>query len=242
MRAHTIGAVPHLRRALATIALAGPLLLMVGSAQAATGNVKAVNFEFQPSSLTIKAGDVVHWSFSGETHTVTSGTPGAPDGRFDSGFKDPGGSFQVTFDRPGTFPFFCQIHSEQMFGTIVVTAGPTSTPAPTAKASPTAKPTAKLTERPTEEPTATATEAPSATRSAAPTATSTAAASPTAAPAEPSSGTSSTPGTTANPSPGPNPEPAAATGLNPLVVVGGAIVLGLLVAGGLVLARRRPRA
>ena len=104
------------------------LLATLGSVDAATVTVASVNFRFEPANRTVNAGDVVRWTFAGDPHTVTSGAPGAPDGRFDSGIKDPGGSFQVTFDSAGSFPYFCQIHPEEMFGTIVVRAGPAPTP------------------------------------------------------------------------------------------------------------------
>ncbi len=219
------------------------LLLGVGSVQAATRTVAAVNFEFQPASQAVNVGDVVRWTFAGDPHTVTSGTPGAPDGRFDSGIKNPGESFQVTFDTAGTYRYFCLIHPEQMTGTIVVRASTEPTPKPTAKPTPkpTAKPTARPTARPTTKPTAAPTVAPTAapTRSAAaslapppasPTATS------SGSPAPSSSAVGAVPPSAA-PSAGPGAGGAAA-GVDPVPIIAGIAVLGLLVVGGLALARR----
>ncbi len=221
------------------------LLLGVGLVQAATGTVAAVNFEFQPASRAVKEGDIVRWTFSGDPHTVTSGTPGYPDGRFDSGIVNPGGSFQVTFDAAGTYPYFCQIHPEQMIGTIVVTEGAAPTPAPTAKptAKPTARPTAKPTARPTAAPTVAATAAPTAPptpsatasespapRSASPTAP------PTGSPAASSSALGAVPPSAAPGEAGGDGETAAAG--DPIPIVVGVVVLGLLAAGGFALARR----
>jgi len=57
-------------------------------------------------------------------HSVTSGesdgTAGTPDGRFDSGFLEPGDTFTFTFTEAGTYPYFCLPHPF-MTGTITVT-------------------------------------------------------------------------------------------------------------------------
>ncbi|MDO8483864.1 MAG: plastocyanin/azurin family copper-binding protein [Candidatus Limnocylindrales bacterium] len=252
MAAHKIRRDRNRRSVLAATAIAGLMLLTIGSVNAATVTVAAVNFEFQPESRTVMAGDVVRWTFAGEPHTVTSGTPGAPDGGFDSGIKDPGGSFQLTFDSAGTFRYFCQIHSEQMVGTIVVSAAATPAPSPTPNASPTPKPTAKPTTRPTATPTAAptaATEAPTTSPSPAPTAEATKSpsvataaptTSPTASPGEAASG----PGAAVSGSPGPSVAPEggdAAAALDAAPILAGAIVVGLLVAGGVAAMRRGRR-
>jgi plastocyanin len=226
--------------------LAGGMLVAgIGTANAASVTVAAVNFEFRPETRSVGVGDTVRWTFAGDPHTVTSGSPGSPDGRFDSGIKDPGATYQVTFDTAGTFRYFCQIHPEQMTGTIVVSAGPAPTPKPTPK--PTAKPTARPTASPTARPTATATARPSPTNvpTASPTAAPTASASPSVtasvapsvepsrAPA-PSASSGQTPSPTAGPGTG-----QSAAGTDPLPIVLGIAVLAVLVAGGLALARRR---
>lgn len=229
--------------------LAGLLLLGISPVQAASVTVAAVNFEFQPASRAVKEGDIVRWTFSGDPHTVTSGTPGYPDGRFDSGIVNPGGSFQVTFDAAGTYPYFCQIHPEQMIGTIVVTEGAAPTPAPTAK--PTAKPTARPTAKPTARPTAAPTAAPTVAATAAPTAPPTPSATasespaprsasptapPTGSPAASSSALGAVPPSAAPGEAGGDGETAAAG--DPIPIVVGVVVLGLLAAGGFALARR----
>jgi plastocyanin len=54
-----------------------------------------------------------------EQHTIT-----ADDGSFDSGILNPGDTFSLTFDTPGTSAYYCQIHGGPggvgMAGTIVV--------------------------------------------------------------------------------------------------------------------------
>jgi plastocyanin len=79
------------------------------------------NIAFNPSSMTVTHGTTVTWmNKDGITHTVTSGTPGHPDGRFGSGNMAPGASFQFTFATAGTYPYYCSIHGAAMTGTIIV--------------------------------------------------------------------------------------------------------------------------
>ncbi len=42
-----------------------------------------------------------------------------PDGKFSSGILAPGDKFEVQFDTPGTFPYFCGVHNEEA-GQVVV--------------------------------------------------------------------------------------------------------------------------
>ena len=119
------------------------VLGVVGAAAvvAASVPVAAVNYEFNPSSITISVGDTVVWTMSGDGHTVRSGTVGADnighpsDGPLDSGFKGPGESYSFTFAEAGTYQYFCEIHPEQMTGTVTVVAAPASESPPSAIAS-----------------------------------------------------------------------------------------------------------
>ncbi len=87
----------------------------------ATAFVKASNFVFTPDTVTINVGDTVEWNNAGGFHNVV-----ADDGSFTSG--SPSGSAWtsiVTFDTPGTFPYFCEIHGEfGMTGVINVIVPP----------------------------------------------------------------------------------------------------------------------
>jgi len=76
---------------------------------------------YQPNPVNVKAGGVVTWNNDDTVvHTVTSGT-GLQDphlgNQFDSGLL--GGHFSHIFFKPGTFPYFCQIHPT-MVGKIIV--------------------------------------------------------------------------------------------------------------------------
>lgn len=94
--------------------------------------------QFEPATLTITIGETVTWTNSGsEPHTVTAYEDKLPDGAefFSSGgddeasarddpqsaFIDGGDSFEVTFNEPGRYEYFCIPHeSLGMRGTIVV--------------------------------------------------------------------------------------------------------------------------
>lgn len=79
------------------------------------------NISFNPASITVNAGTTIKWTNKDNvTHTVTSGTPSAPDGIFDSGNLGNGGTFSFTFNTKGTFQYYCKPHQSSMRGTVVV--------------------------------------------------------------------------------------------------------------------------
>lgn len=72
---------------------------------------------FSPSTLTVRAGQMVEFSNrDDDAHTVT-----AVDGSFDSKGLDTNGTWRHTFAHPGTYAYFCELHPF-MKGTIVVKA------------------------------------------------------------------------------------------------------------------------
>ncbi len=80
---------------------------------------------YLPGDLVVPAGTTITWRNDDTVvHTVTSGpvrdNRATPDGRFDSGDIDPGGSFSRTFDEPGRYPYHCAPHP-WMAARIVVT-------------------------------------------------------------------------------------------------------------------------
>jgi len=87
-----------------------------------TAGVSLVNVMYNPKSITVHAGTAIKWTNndSGILHTVTSGTPGAPSGMFDSGNLNSGQTFQFTFSSAGTFAYYCRIHGAAMTGTVTV--------------------------------------------------------------------------------------------------------------------------
>lgn len=77
-------------------------------------------FQFDPGALEVRAGTRVMWTNQDDiTHTVTSGMPGSPDGRFDVRLAGKGVSGSATFSDPGIYPYFCARHAS-MRGEVVV--------------------------------------------------------------------------------------------------------------------------
>jgi plastocyanin len=86
-------------------------------AAADAGAVTISNFAFGPAALTIASGTKVTWTNKDEEpHTVLSADGGKT---FKSPALDTDDKFSFTFDRPGTYKYFCSIHSH-MVGTIIV--------------------------------------------------------------------------------------------------------------------------
>jgi manganese oxidase len=95
-----------------------------GAATTAPGSATGVTvkqFQFMPAELVVKASTTVTWTNQDQIlHTATSGvTPGSADGKFDGPMDGPGKSFSFTFDKPGTYPYFCSRHNS-MVGKVIV--------------------------------------------------------------------------------------------------------------------------
>ena len=88
---------------------------------------------FSPASVSIQVGDTVQWDWVSGSHSSTSGTPGAPNGLWDSGVQS-SGSFSHTFTSAGSFSYYCTPHGAccGMVGSVNV-AGATATPTPIPK-------------------------------------------------------------------------------------------------------------
>lgn len=82
--------------------------------------VHIVNYEFYPSTLNVAKGATVTWiNMDTVPHTVTSGSEAAPTSLFDSHEMGHMRSFSFTFDTPGTYTYFCDLHPG-MIGTVTV--------------------------------------------------------------------------------------------------------------------------
>jgi plastocyanin len=91
------------------------------------------DFMFSPSNLSVKAGTTVTWVNQGPmTHTTVSDSGvwssanlAPPSGGGGYGGGSAGGSFQFTFDTPGSYPYHCSLHPPASYpgfvGTITVT-------------------------------------------------------------------------------------------------------------------------
>ena len=89
------------------------------SAAPATQAVKVVidNFAFKPKALSVTVGTTVTWVNRDDVpHTATS----EGDTKvFDSKALDTDDKYSFTFTKPGTYKYYCKIHSH-MTGTVVV--------------------------------------------------------------------------------------------------------------------------
>ncbi len=83
--------------------------------------ISIAGFLFKPDTLTVTTGTTVTWTNADDIeHTVTSGTPDAPSGVFDSGNRAKGQTFSHSFAESGTFTYFCDNH-KSMRGEVNVT-------------------------------------------------------------------------------------------------------------------------
>lgn len=95
--------------------LAAVLLPMLASAET-PAQVTIRSFAFGPQAITVRAGTTVTWvNRDAEPHTVISDSD-----KFRSEALDTGDSFSVTFDRAGTYGYFCSLHPH-MTGAVTVT-------------------------------------------------------------------------------------------------------------------------
>jgi len=77
--------------------------------------VSIENYAFQPDPITVSLGTTVVWTNRDEvTHTVVSA-----DKLFASPALETNRSFEFTFSKAGTFPYFCSLHPE-MKGKVIV--------------------------------------------------------------------------------------------------------------------------
>ncbi len=81
---------------------------------------------FSPNPVNVKVGQKVIWTNDDtQAHTVTSGTGSADPNmgkEFDSTISkliNKGESFEHTFTKAGTFPYYCQLHPT-MLGKVIV--------------------------------------------------------------------------------------------------------------------------
>ena len=103
-------------RMIAIVLLVGtPSLKANDQPAAASADVKIDNFSFGPQELKVAAGTTVTWTNRDDIpHTVVS-----TDGVFKSKVRDTDEKFSFTFDKAGTYPYFCSIHPK-MTGKIIV--------------------------------------------------------------------------------------------------------------------------
>jgi plastocyanin len=77
--------------------------------------VKIDNYSFMPGDLTVAAGTTVTWvNHDDVPHTVRT-----IDGAIKSKALDTDDKFSMTFDKPGTYEYFCSIHPKMTAKVVV---------------------------------------------------------------------------------------------------------------------------
>ena len=99
--------------------LAGNGTHLFAAAAAASANgpveVKIDNYSFMPGDLVVAAGTTVTWvNHDDVPHTVRS-----MDGAIKSKALDTDDKFSMTFDKPGTYEYFCSIHPKMTAKVVV---------------------------------------------------------------------------------------------------------------------------
>ncbi len=100
------------------------VMLAVAALPARDPSVRRVDirtFQFAPDTVKVTVGTKVTWNNRDEIeHTVTTGTPDGRDGTLDAVLRMKGDSASRTFERAGTWTYFCDRHPF-MRGVITVT-------------------------------------------------------------------------------------------------------------------------
>jgi plastocyanin len=82
---------------------------------AASRGVTIDNFSFSPTPITVPVGTTLTWTNHDDVpHTVVS-----DDQQFKSKALDTDEKFSHTFDKPGTYSYFCSIHPKMVAKVVV---------------------------------------------------------------------------------------------------------------------------
>src|SRR5215218_102607 len=90
-----------------------------------SGSSTLTDTAYQPNPIQVSVGNTVTWTNNdSQPHTVTSGSNGQPDNKFNSSpnfspLLNPGQTFSFTFTQAGDYPYFCMLHPN-MVGTVSV--------------------------------------------------------------------------------------------------------------------------
>jgi alcohol dehydrogenase (cytochrome c) len=77
----------------------------------ATDHVSIVDFAFQPGTIIVPPGTTVTWTNDGaQPHSATSTVSETNAVKFDSGILNPGQSYSFSFEKAGTYDYFCVVH------------------------------------------------------------------------------------------------------------------------------------
>ena len=131
-----VGLAAILAAALAPVSTLTPAFAATVSAEIKPGSSSLTTDAMTPNPINANVGDTVTWINKDSTpHTITSGTGGQPDGKFDSSpnfnpLMAPQQSFSHTFESAGDFPYYCALHPNMVGTVIIAGSGPGPEPEP----------------------------------------------------------------------------------------------------------------
>jgi amicyanin len=100
--------------------LATPVPTPISQAPVSANTITIKNFAFDPQTLTVNAGSTVRWvNYDSVTHRIVFIDSAGRDTDVDSSVLSSSQSWSYRFDTPGTYDYYCKIHSE-MKGKIIV--------------------------------------------------------------------------------------------------------------------------
>jgi plastocyanin len=114
------------RSAAVALGLVAALALTGCAAEAGSGSPVPTDrvdmprsYRFAPAAITVPAGSTVTWTNNDQfTHSVRLPEAEAPDM-----VVKPGETVSHVFETPGTYPYLCTFHPNDMTGTVLVSAG-----------------------------------------------------------------------------------------------------------------------
>ena len=92
-----------------------------------SGATSLTDTAYSPNPIQVSVGTTVTWTNNdSQPHTVTSGSNGQPDNKFNSSpnftpLMNAGQTFSFTFTQAGDYPYFCLLHPN-MVGTVSVSS------------------------------------------------------------------------------------------------------------------------
>jgi plastocyanin len=93
------------------VALTLGLVVMLYAPAGSEQGVTIQTFQFKPTPVEVPVGTKVSFTNQDDiTHTVTSGTPDSPDGKFSHRLEGKGAIATVELGKPGVYPYFCERH------------------------------------------------------------------------------------------------------------------------------------
>jgi len=105
---------------LRNVAFGWAVAVAAATAADAASGVDVQLFKFRPGAIAVKSGERVTWTNQDDIeHTVTTGVPDRPDGRFDFRLSGKGTTASAEFPAPGTYAYFCRRH-QHMRGEVKV--------------------------------------------------------------------------------------------------------------------------